>query len=569
MPKQKHNVQCLDFSKDEIDGLWKQQLSELIKTNRGNWVKEFCEWTAELNKKNNCLSWWAHTSAARNVLSSPFGDRFFEVKAVEKYLEHNPDLDLTIKGMSLGQLACLQSYGSRIAGKKIADGFYGVYGGKLKEFLSSFVRIQYQWLRVFAFFVFRGANTKVRKGKHCVFTYIDAECKNNRDNYFGDLYETISSRSQDCLYYLAFVYMPLIDQVETYQAGKAPYLMLFDYLKIPDFFLAFEATLKELVTVLFVTDKIKSSRKRYSPLLQEILLHDITHGGYVHHMLAYHAIRRFVARHKPSSFVYPYENKSLEKIIIRAIRDCDKSDTMIIGYQHTSITPRHFTMLFEPGEASFTPLPDKIITAGQVVRNYLEEYGNYPKDIFITGGALRQTWGEAFPRNDTAIPKLLVALSSSQYELMQAIIFFQKLERLMPEIELGIRPHNNFPISSLPEKYRNWVENYATDLSGTLLLENLEWCDITAYVSSTVCLESLIRGKPIVNFSINELFSSDPILDDIEFYWRAESPDDMSNIVREVKSLGDADYIRARESARKYVSEYLRPVDDEFLSNFY
>ena len=58
--------------------------------------------------------------------------------------------------------------------------------------------------------------------------------------------------------------------------------------------------------------------------------------------------------------IYPFENKSLEKCLLLGLNGSIET----IGYQHSSITPRHFSFLMGKEEINVTPIPDKIITSG-------------------------------------------------------------------------------------------------------------------------------------------------------------------------------------------------------------
>lgn len=42
------------------------------------------------------------------------------------------------------------------------------------------------------------------------------------------------------------------------------------------------------------------------------------------------------------------------------------------------------------------------------------------------------------------------------------------------------------------------------------LADNLAWCDVVVYVSSTVALEALGRGRPVINLVISDPVDPDP-----------------------------------------------------------
>ena len=305
--------------------------------------------------------------------------------------------------------------------------------------------------------------------------------------------------------------------------------------------------------------------KAYISILHEIFVNEL--GGYFHNLLVYKAVGRFIKKYTPKVLMYPFENKSLEKMILLAVKDSSDSVKMV-GYQHTSVNPKHAsTLLLREGEAQYTPLPDKIITVGTITKNYFETYGNYPSGILVAGGALRQKGCKRLPRQNSQMIRVLLALSSSQDELNQSVEFFKKVMQHVPDLELGIRPHMAFPLTILPKALLQWInENeHVLDLSNTLLEDNLNWCSLTAYVSSTVALESLMRGKPVINFPIAEVVPSDPLMGEVPFHWRVDNDLSMAEVLREVHQMSANDYEEGSLCAVQYVQNYLSPMNDIVL----
>jgi len=139
---------------------------------------------------------------------------------------------------------------------------------------------------------------------------------------------------------------------------------------------------------------------------------------------------------------------------------------------------------------------------------------------------------------------------------------------LMPNIELGIRPHINFPLAMLPDDLLYWVNSKAQDFSGTLLEDNLFWCSATVYVSSTVALETLMRGKPIINFSVGDMISPDPVIGEVPFHWCVNNESEMVNILSQLKGMSESYYEDCSLRAINYVRDYLKPIDNAGLQEF-
>ena len=65
------------------------------------------------------------------------------------------------------------------------------------------------------------------------------------------------------------------------------------------------------------------------------------------------------------------------------------SSTKIIGYQHAVISRASANMYISKEEMPFIPMPDKIVTTGTLLQEYIERYGSYPRDRIKPSCALR------------------------------------------------------------------------------------------------------------------------------------------------------------------------------------
>ena len=87
-------------------------------------------------------------------------------------------------------------------------------------------------------------------------------------------------------------------------------------------------------------------------------------------------------------------------------------------------------LLFSKDEASVTPLPDEVITTGEVVEELLSKRGNYPDGVLRAACALRQgTEKVVEPKCPPEVIKtVLVAMATSTEEYVKTRI--QTITRL-------------------------------------------------------------------------------------------------------------------------------------------
>jgi len=534
------------------------------------YLSKFSVWLGKLNIKNADIFWWAHTSTAKNMLSSPVGDRFLQVHAVCEIVRNTAAISINVVGASPGVMESivmlLNDEGLSVKGMSWRFRWLR----RTITNLTTFLRIIFQCLNLFFGNYFAKQKEREVNADVCLFTYIDSRQHEETDNYFGKLPEMYRDNDSDVSFaYLAYVSKPYRLRMKTRSQlrNTTPYVFLFGILAVYDYLWGMFFSLRELWVNTYKRNYPYTGDDDYRSLLREIFVHDLSYGGYFHNLLVNRAVRRFLDVNHSREILYPFENKSLEKMLVlaaRSAKDCPK----IIGYQHTSITPRHSTQFFVENEAGKTPLPDKIVTVGGVTKRYMEKHGNYPAGILVAGCALRQEWSsqKANKYRERKNVRILLALSSSKKELEKSIQYMKSVKILLPEIEIGIRPHPEFPLTLLSKEQLEWIEENAIDFSRTMLSDNIDWCHLTAYVSSTVALETLMRGKPVIKISIGDVISPDPVIGDVSFHWDAKDEADMVEILVYIKNMSDSEYIASSNDAIEYVADYLTPVSDRCLN---
>ena len=115
---------------------------------------------------------------------------------------------------------------------------------------------------------------------------------------------------------------------------------------------------------------------------------------------------------------------------------------------------------------------------------------------------------------------------------------------------------------------REWAQSNAQNFYGTPLTENLEWCDAVAYASSTVALEALGRGRPVINLELSDPIDPDPVLDPVELHWKADTPAALAAALSEISGLDAAQFERRRRQAVAYIDQYLKAPSPEALQAF-
>lgn len=255
---------------------------------------------------------------------------------------------------------------------------------------------------------------------------------------------------------------------------------------------------------------------------------------------------RLLSQQAVTSVVVPFEGRSWERTLIRLAH---RQGIPVVGYQHSSLTPRHLALLETGSGWCRADLPDCVVTCGEVTAERLQAMAGEGRTQLVVGAAVRANRQPLPPPGST----LLVAISSSRGESRALLQFVHgAVERLqMPVI---IRPHPTIPIDDLFGEL-SWPPSVQVS-AGRSLAQDMAEARFVAYSSSTVALEGLIHGRLPVFLDIRDVLSGDPI-DDGEFKLQVTTPDELVGCLNDVLSWSADRLDRARALGRAYVERYL------------
>ena len=85
---------------------------------------------------------------------------------------------------------------------------------------------------------------------------------------------------------------------------------------------------------------------------------------------------------------------------------------------------------------------------------------------------------------------------------------------------------------------------------------------------TTVSLEALMVGKPIIHFDRGDLLNYDPLFEFSDFKWKVQRKDSLHTIIQNIQALPETLYCEHQQQGRKYVEQYFFPVTDGNMSKF-
>lgn len=533
-----------------------------------------------VNKNNDSLEWWSMNFTNKHpILSRLCEDAFCFAAIIELFAGHK-DLNLIVitnKASLARQL--------RIWSKE--NGIEFIRKISFSMDIDSFLRFRTPFVILYMFFklVLRKLTSRIllkgpdyRVSQPVIFSEFDNRSIDPdgfyKEIYFKDLKKALSEYCG-------------ISGISYLTAGFSPY---FGPLRFVDFvwslrrkkensgvypleyFLPVRTLVKHLFTSLarFTVPVRFDGRfdifgENASILLTNEIRRSISSGQLLLNLSINAAASSFADNYKAETIYYPFENRSWEKMVILACRERSVR-TRLIGYQHTIITLKNLCYYLEEGEHTEIPMPDAIITVGEITRDTMRRW-NFPADMLKTGCALRiLTQQEKLQPRKRAIKEILVALAFGRDEYVKMLIFLENAFVTADEYNIVLRPHPATSLDAAFEIFKPKHMKYRVSIAP--LEEDLDLCDLVLYASSTVSIEAVSMGKPAICIELDDFLDSDPMFAMEALKWRCGNAARLKDLINMIDKMSEEEFCRMREEARAYTKKYFYPVNRENLAAF-
>jgi predicted glycosyltransferase len=100
------------------------------------------------------------------------------------------------------------------------------------------------------------------------------------------------------------------------------------------------------------------------------------------------------------------------------------------------------------------------------------------------------------------------------------------------------------------------------------LQEDLYWADVVLYASSTVGLEAISLGIPVIYLDLGSFLDEDPLLGWGGFKWPVTDPSALVDTIIRIEAIPDDEFRQLQRDGQEYAAAYLEPVTEEGLLRF-
>lgn len=543
--------------------------------------REYIDSIAELSCEHNSIEWWANTLSEKNEHTSTHYKNLFLYCMLIKTLQECNDFRIIIECNKV-IFRQLKDY-CRLNGIQISS----LDNGVMQDVFTNISEIICQFCKIalFMFTVFKRkmivraalkskivSELKNIRACYVIRTWIDeriiASPDFRYDAYFGNLPNYLIEQGVKVVVLAGVInnYRKIISSLKNKN----------DVLVIPEeYFLKYSDCLKLILLSIF--RRIKLKKKIYfrgievTKLYQEEIRKSYRNLADQQNMLRYFIGRRLGQNLSFQTYIQTFENYAWEKLSILGIRETRNNHIgpRILGFQHAFISRNSFKYFPGEKERDIIPLPDKIITMGTVTKKIMEKYGSYKSEIFEIGCALRQEYlNNLKPFKRRRFNKILVPLTMVINESIAIITFIYNSRISETDIEVIIRPHPLLPFESFKRDLNFDIpDNYIIDNKKSLN-EELSSTDIVAYTWSTVGVEALRIGLPVIYLGILKPMYVDPLFECLYLKWTVTRPDQLLPAIRGIYNMDTGEFYRDQKMSQDYLKEYFYPVNENRLSVF-
>ena len=543
-----------------------------------NWEfrKKYIEFIGRLNIQNHSQEWWAMPFTNKNPAATALcRNTFYFLLTAE--LASADATNLVVISDSVDLAAQLKTWAQR-AGFRVEDLIRkpGTLRRIIKRYTpagiaQSVVRTFFIWIRTRRY---RPAHNS--REAHLVIASIAHPRSFStrgvyKDAYFGPLVDHLASSKQNALVLAMLLEQPFeqIKQLRSLNKG-IPVVPLEACFTLRDFLACTLRSLRFFMRPVDPQGPMEIDGMDLSCLVKRTI-RDTAHSGDIFMSLRVYYCGRWLARKlHVTRCLYPYENRAWEKMLLQGMR-CSSPQTQLMGYQHASITLSHTNFIMAEGESQIIPLPNTILTTGKNAKQWLEQEGNYPLGIFKNACALRQRQpdqGAGKTRIDT-LTRVFVALGlgTGTEEYPRILAFLEKAFAEESGYDIRIRPHPGASLESVLDMAPFERRDFFTASKGSLA-EDLQWAEVALYASSTVGLEAMSAGIPVIYLDLGDFLDTNHMTGSNELRWSVEDPSQLVDTIRQIDRLPEDEFLARQMSGQEYATAYLEPVTAGGIQRF-
>lgn len=549
---------------------------ELARSRRESFRAKYIEFMAAFNRAHRSQFWLAMPFTTKSVLSTDLCRNTFNFLLIVELLrthegllvvltDNRPLADQVVRWARAQRLKAVNA----VAGRQALKAF--LKRATHLAIVAAIVRTAWAWV-VARRLQIEPADQREATVVVTTFPNSSIDPPQYREAYFGPLPDYLNQSGERVVLF-ALCYEGVVQKIRALRRVKSriPVVPVESCLTLWDLVACATRSLVQWVRRFPFRELVQIDGVDFSGLMEQAIADSCQSSSLFWHLCVHAGSKRLGQRLHVRRCLYPFENRAWEKMLLTGLREVSPHTTTV-GYQHTAFTHAHTNLVFGHGEARVTPLPDVILTAGHVVKQWLDHTGQYPEGLLKVGCALYQRQGDHAQRRmqrPAQIVRLLVVLSNDLEEYVRTGQFVAEALAATQDYQVRLRPHPGLNIrledalKIIPEHGRNGYE-----ISHGSLREDLAWAHVVLYASSTVALDAIGQGVPAIYADLGKSVDADPLIGTEDLRWSVRGPAQLISTIRDIERLPHEAFERWQQRAHDYATRYFLPATDEGLRAF-
>ena len=287
-------------------------------------------------------------------------------------------------------------------------------------------------------------------------------------------------------------------------------------------------------------------------------------------LATYFAVKRLLENSNALAIVYPYEEKGLERALLRSCREVSRP-VHTIGFAHALYNQGFLYLRNQSPNFVNSPRPDVIASTGPAARNWLIHWAHVHPDRIQVIGSPRYA-EPLLPSQDhdrrQACLRVLILIGQG-YELNVLVNYVEEVGNLFDRCELLIRKHPHDWDKEQAEGIvllRKQLKNMRVE--GGALNDQISWCDVAIFSSTSAGIEVMLKGRMAIYLELHNFFVLDPLYGkgDLSQVERCATPQELRETLTRIRKMSDEEYTLSVRKQREFAAQIYAPIDKKVIA---
>jgi len=576
LPKKQSGVYAHYDHQIMQEKFWEQlDVRKYIQSQEHSWVMQTQKWHTKLSRTALQLTewWWLHQASKLVTWNLPvFKPFFFSIAIIE--LTKNRSIEqlylLNCPQIIADYIQDLSPNNQCVQSKITKKSFKEKSGIQKILFFKRTLSLLFNSLSIFIQNKHSSFDTTKKVLIYSHFLGIES-FQQHSDHYFGKMFDFKETRNFNDISWIYYTetrskdqlnsFNKLLHQSHTVFTYLERHLFAVDYLKIVKIlfnFVEFYKDLKSRLPNIYIDGY-------YSRLFaSDFYTHLIINRSPVRELVVYHAIKNHLKESQVETIIYPYEDKSIEHAILKAVgSSINKPKT--IGLAHACHSTAYLSYLREAN----SPQPDLIATTGEKAQEWLNQLAYIPQNKMVTWGSKR--YHSTIQKVDRPLSNQLriLLLVGIYYEISMFTNFLKQAPNVLGGCQLWIRkkPHawQKEQNECMVPIQKDHTVNYRDDDAS--LQKQFEWCDIALFCYTSAGIEAMLCGVPTIWVDLHDTIMIDPLTGkgDLSCIPRCFSGSDLKNTLQKFRKMENKSRKQLIEGQIHFASQIYSPIQYQEL----